>query len=705
MPKKKLTIKKIKKRDGRIVPFNQRKITNAIWKAAEAVGGKDRERAQYLSDKVVDILERRFNENTIATVEQIQDVVEAVLMRHGHYTTAKAYILYRDLHNKIRDVKSLIDSDELMGNYINGIDWRINENSNMAYSLQGLNNHVASTISRHYWLNQFYHKEVRDAHQRGDLHIHDLQLLAPYCVGWDLQDLLIRGFAGVPGKVASRPARHLRTALGQLANFFYTLQGESAGANAVSNFDTLLAPFVWADKLSYKAIRQAMQEFLFNMNVPTRVGFQTPFTNITLDLTPPKIFAEEAAVVGGKPINKKYKDFQKEMDMINRAFAEMMTEGDAQGRVFTFPIPTYNITRNFNWDNKNIEFIWEMTAKYGIPYFSNFINSDMKPEDARSMCCRLRLDNRELRKRGGGYFGANPLTGSIGVVTLNMARIGYLAKDEEDYFNRLAGLMDIARDSLLTKRQVLERLTERGLYPYSRFYLDSIKKRFGGYWRNHFNTIGVHGMNESLLNFMNEDVGSKKGRRFAIKTLNFMRKKIANYQKEANELFNLEATPAEGTTYRFALLDKKLYPRIKVANEKDVQENGGEPYYTNSSQLPVGYTDDIFEALELQDELQTKYTGGTVLHGFLGEAIQKGEMAKFLVKRIAENYHLPYYTLTPTFSICSSHGYLKGECEVCPECGCSTEIFSRVVGYLRPVQQWNPGKQAEFWDRKGFKVQ
>ncbi|MFZ5366062.1 MAG: ribonucleoside triphosphate reductase [Patescibacteria group bacterium] len=701
----KLTIKKIKKRDGRIVPFDQRKITNAIWKAAESVGGKDKKRAKFLSDEVVKILEKRFNGHTLATVEQIQDIVETVLMRSGHYTTAKAYILYRDLHNKIRDVKSLIDSDELMGNYLNGTDWRIRENSNMAYSLQGLNNHVASAISSHYWLNKLYPKEVREAHQSGDFHLHDLQLLAPYCVGWDFQDLLLKGFTGVSGKVSSKPAKHFRTALGQLANFLYTVQGESAGANAVSNFDTLLAPFVWQDKLSYKEVKQVMQEFVFNMNVPTRVGFQAPFTNLTLDLTVPTTFANEAAIVGGKPLNRKqYKDFQKEMDLINQAFAEVMLEGDAQGRVFTWPIPTYNITRDFQWGNGLLKPIWEMTAKYGIPYFSNFINSDMKPEDARSMCCRLRLDKRELRKRGGSFFGSNPLTGSIGVVTIDMGRIGFLAKDERDYFKRLKALMDIARDSLLTKRQALERLTEQRLYPYSKFYLSGIKKRFGGYWRNHFNTIGLNGMNESLLNFLGVDIGTPKGRRFALKVLDFMRLKLGEYQEESNELFNLEATPAEGTTYRFAKLDKKLYPEIIVANEKNYQEKGAEPYYTNSTHLPVGYTDDIFEALELQDELQTKYTGGTVLHGFLGEAVKDGEATKFLVKKIAENYRLPYYTLTPTFSICSSHGYLEGEHEVCPECGETTEIFSRVVGYLRPVQQWNDGKQAEFSDRKEYLV-
>ncbi|HUS60469.1 MAG TPA: ribonucleoside triphosphate reductase [Nevskiaceae bacterium] len=1107
-----MSIKKVKKRDGRIVPFNQRKITNAIWKAAESVGGKDKQRAKYLSDKVVKILGNRFGGQAVATVEQIQDIVEKVLMRHGHYTTAKAYILYRDLHTKLRDVKSLIDSDELVGNYINGSDWRIKENSNMAYSLQGLNNHVASEISKTYWLNKVYPKEARNAYLSGDLHIHDLYILAPYCMGWDLYDLLVKGFRGVPGKVASAPARHLNTALGQLVNFFYTLQGESAGANAFSNFDTLLAPFVWADKLNYKKVKQAMQGFIFNMNVPTRVGFQTPFSNVTLDLAPPVTLKDQAAIVGGEPINKKYGDFQKEMGMINRAFAEVMAEGDAEGRVFTFPIPTYNITNDFDWGSPTLEPVWDMTAKYGIPYFSNFVNSDMKPEEVRSMCCRLRLSNKELRKRGGGLFGANPLTGSIGVVTINMARIGFLTKNEKEFLERLLSLMEIARNSLLTKRQVLERLTEQGLYPYTRFYLAAIKKRFGGYWKNHFNTIGVHGMNEALLNLFNLDIGSDKGKRFAVKVLDFMRAKIANYQKEDNELFNLEATPAEGTTYRFATLDKKLYPKIKVANEKEIKKNGAKPYYTNSTQLPVGYTDDIFEALELQDELQTKYTGGcveagnkvltnkgllnieyivknfeklkpikalsynlekrisewdeiidavtvdvknknkikvrgeraldivtsdwhpffvlekiqvdtvcpickkkvkniksfaahlrynpdcrkqysilfkykvvekradalrtgdyilqnsdnlysnrqtklnndlmwligffigdgcisefidnkggnklkrykvrfhseirkvlekakailskyfqaevkviqndkrskvlrelttskkeisefffkygfktgkkvynisipqkikenlnkenifslltglvdsdgsiskrdgdfeyytvssrladdileicsqagimvskvkkinkrenevdswrlripsyqvteikdkfrssksfrikkylsnrkkrrlpvvrvkevskidvkenkfydlmtrknhnylagknslvfvhnTVVHGFLGESLPNGETAKLLVKRIAENYHLPYYTLTPTFSVCQSHGYLKGEQPVCPECGSSTEVFSRIVGYLRPVQQWNPGKQSEFEDRKVFKVQ
>ena len=700
----KLTIKKIKKRDGRIVVFDQRKITSAIWKAAEAVGGKDRQRAQYLSDKVAAILESRFNNHRIATVEQVQDVVERVLMRHGHYTTAKAYILYRDLHNKIRDVKSLVDSDELVGNYIDGSDWRIKENSNMAYSLQGLNNHVASEISKTYWLNKFYPKEARHAHVSGDLHIHDLSLLAPYCVGWDLYDLLVKGFRGVAGKIACSPARHLRTALSQLANFLYTLQGESAGANAVSSFDTLLAPFVWADKLAYNEVKQCLQEFVFGMNVPTRVGFQTPFSNITLDLTPHPNLADQAAIIGGEPASKKYGDFRKEMEMINQAFAEVMLAGDAEGRVFTFPIPTYNITRDFDWDNPTLQPVWDMTAKYGIPYFSNFINSDMKPEDARSMCCRLRLDNRQLQKRGGGLFGSNPLTGSIGVVTINLGRIGYLAKNKKEYLDRLSKLMEIARNSLLTKRQVLERLSEHGLYPYSRFYLAMIKQRFGDYWKNHFNTIGILGMNESLLNFLKTNIGTVKGQAFAGEVLDFMRDRLGEFQKEDNELFNLEATPAEGTTYRFASLDKKFYPKIIVANEEQLQKNGAKPYYTNSTQLPVNYTDDIFAALNLQDKLQTKYTGGTVFHSFLGEAIPQGGYAKLLIKKIAENYHLPYYTLSPTFSVCQSHGYLRGEQPVCPECGASTEVFSRVVGYIRPVQQWNPGKQSEFEDRQTFKI-
>lgn len=696
-----ITIKKIYKRDGRLVDFNPRKITRAIGKAMRAVGREeDRKELARLTDWVLQNLERLYDGHTTPSVEQVQDAVEKVLMRHGQYEVARAYILYRDLHNKFRAITSLVDSDEMIGSYLQRLDWQVKENSNMGYSLQGLNSHVSSQISANYWLNKLYGTEVRDAHLNGDVHIHDLQLLAPYCVGWDLQDFLRRGFNGVEGKIACRPPKHFRTALGQLVNLLYTLQGETAGANAVSNFDTLLAPFVETDNLGYKEVKQCLQEFVYNLNVPTRVGFQTPFTNLTLDLTVSPVLADQAVIVGGLPLQKRYREFQPQMDLINQAFAEVMTEGDAQGRIFTFPIPTYNITKEFSWANERLDPIWRMTAKYGIPYFSNFINSDLKPEDARSMCCRLRLDNTELRKRGGGYFGSNPLTGSIGVVTINLARLGYLAKSKGGYLRRLEKVMNLAKESLVQKREVLERFTKGGLYPYSRFYLEPVYVKSRAYWSNHFSTIGLNGMNESLLNFMGKNIGSEEGRGFALEVLEFMRKKIGEYQKETGSLFNLEATPAEGTSYRLALKDKKIYPDIVTAGGDGT--NGKAPYYTNSTQLPVGYTDDIFEALRLQDELQTKYTGGTVLHCFLGESLDSIEQTKRLVKKIAENFHLPYFTLTPTFSVCNEHGYLKGEQAKCPECGAETEVFSRVVGYLRPVKQWNAGKQTEYEERKVF---
>lgn len=701
---KKTTVTQIRKRDGRVVPFDQGKITEAIWKAARSIGGKDRERARFLSDKVVEILEKKFDAHSIPGVEEIQDIVEKVLIEHGHARTAKAYILYRDMHNRLRDINSLIDTDELMDNYLTRADWRVKENSNMAYSLQGLNNHVFSTISARYWLNKIYLPDARDAHVKGELHIHNLQLLAPYCCGWDLKDLLVRGFGGVSGKIECRPPKHFRVALGQIVNFLYTLQGEIAGAVAFSNFDTFLAPFLWLDKLTEREVEQSLQEFIFNANVPTRVGFQTPFTNITLDLTVPSDLKEEYAIVGGKPTQKKYGEFQTEMDMINRCLARVYVKGDAKGRVFTFPIPTYNIAKDFDWDNKNLDDVWEMTAKYGIPYFANFVNSDMDPSDARSMCCRLRLDKRELRKRGGGLFGANPLTGSIGVVTINMARIGYLAKDERDFFERLEHLMLIAKDSLVSKRKVLEAFTEQGLYPYSKVYLRDIKERFGEYWKNHFNTIGLCGLNESLLNFLKKDIASDTGKAFAIKVLDFMRKKLGEFQKEDNQLYNLEATPAEGTSYSFAKSDKKFYPDIVVANEEAYRNLDAAPFYTNSSQLPVNYTDDLFEALDLQDDLQVKYTGGTVLHGFLGERLSGSEAVKALVKKITSRYRLPYFTLTPTFSVCPTHGYVSGEHFKCPDCKAECEVYSRVVGYLRPVGQWNEGKQAEFAQRKEFAI-
>ncbi len=1158
---------KIKKRDGRIVKFDQRKITDAILKAGQETKEFGLNTSRKLSNKVVKKA-KEIIKDKIPTVEKIQDIVETVLIESGYIKTAKAYIIYRDQHAKIRDVKRAV-SLKLVDEYIENEDWRVNENSNMTYSLQGLNNHIASVISAHYWLYKIYPKDVRKAHICGDFHIHDLALIAPYCAGWNLKDLLIRGFGGVPGKIESKPAKHFRAALGQIVNFFYTLQGETAGAEAFSSVDTYLAPFIKYDKLSYKETKQAIQEFLFNINIPTRVGFQslvwdelvvirengkikikkigeivdsqfekkshrvlednpgsfaienddnfkvlsfnqkgeavwanvkafirhkvpkgskfvkvrtskgtasvspahslfrfeklngefivkpfsaqevrdehfnsklkpnnhfiaiksvknegnkkkldlleilqefpylwqkvyvnvpegtidklkekvkeyyggitpfyiqfnlhnrsvwidwkrkkivrldiflkfleendalgfylrnskiktsrflkgkdllnfvkicawymaeghadisnsffisqselreikrilkslgilgriekskgysqkgnktkpvykisgnglltalvvavcgtystrkevpwfvyqlepklqeafiksilsgdgseyekywdlsttskklstglslllsmngykfsvyeeegrkkewsnqytlriykdkkrkeaysvgdftaricsrleefkydkefeydlsvdlprenfsggaglllfhnTPFTNVTMDLVPPSIIADEHVIIGGKMQNAQYGEFQKEIDTFNKAFAEVMSEGDAKGRVFTFPIPTYNITEDFNWDNPTLESIWTMTSKYGTPYFANFIHSDMKPEDATSMCCRLRIDQRELRKRGGGFFAANPLTGSIGVATINMPRIGYFSKDEKEFFDRLKEKMDLAKKSLEIKRKVLERFTENNLYPYAKYYLNSIKKRFRGYWRNHFSTIGLIGMNEACLNFLGKDITTQEGRDFCIRVLDFMREKLMDYQNETDNIYNLEATPGEGAAFRLAKTDKEKFPEIICANE-EAFKNGTAPYYTNSTQLPVGYTDDIFEALDLQDELQTKYTGGTVFHGFIGEKLPDGESSKILVKKIAENYRLPYFTITPTFSICPQDGYLSGEHETCPECGAITEVYSRVVGYIRPIKQWNKGKKSEFKDRKNFLI-
>ena len=702
MPERKVQF--VRKRDGRIVPFDQEKITNAIFKAAQAVGGDDRERAVFISDRVVEMIEAQFGDQRIPSVEDIQDLVEKALIHHGHAKTAKAYILYRDLHSKLRDIRALVDANELIEGYLGHLDWRVNENSNMSFSLQGLNNHIFSAVNSAYWLNRLYPKEVRDAHINGDIHLHDLYILAVYCCGWDLRDLLLRGFGGVPGKIDCKPPKHFRSALGQVVNFFYTIQGESAGAVAFSSFDTYLAPFIRYDGLGPKEVRQALQEFIFNLNVPTRVGFQTPFTNLTMDLVVPQTMADEPVIIGGEFQEATYREFQPEMDLLNRTFAELMLEGDARGRVFTFPIPTYNITADFDWDNPNLDPIWQMTAKYGIPYFANFVNSDLRPEDVRSMCCRLRLSNKELAKRGGGLFGSNPLTGSIGVVTLNMARIGYLSKTENEFFERVAHLMDIAKESLLIRRRVIENFTEHGLYPYSRHYLDGVKARFGQYWANHFNTIGLNGMNEALLNFMGVDLTDPKGRAFAARVLDFMRDRLQKYQEETGQMFNLEATPAEGTSYRFALLDRNLYPDIIHAAS---HVEGAEPYYTNSTQLPVDATDDLFQALEWQDELQTKYTGGTVMHIYLGERLPSIKATKELVRRIATNYRLPYFTLTPTFSICPTHGYLPGEHFECPKCEDHQpcEVYSRVVGYLRPVQQWNKGKKSEYALRKTFVVE
>ena len=573
----------------------------------------------------------------------------------------------------------------------------------MSFSLQGLNNYISSEITKTYWLNNIYPPEIRNAYINGDFHIHDLGCLSVYCVGWDLQDLLTVGFKGAAGKVESNPAKHFRSALGQVVNFFYTLQGEAAGAQALSNFDTLLSPFVRNDELRYKDVKQAMQEFLFNVNVPTRTGFQTPFVNLTFDLVVPEIYKNQPVIIGGEFKNQTYSEFQEEMDMINRAFLEVMLEGDAKGRPFTFPIPTYNITKDFDWDNSNIKLLWEITGKYGIPYFSNFINSDMSPDDVRSMCCRLRLDKKELRKRGGGLFGANPQTGSIGVVTIDLPRIGYLSKTKEEFKQRLERLMELAKESLEIKRKVLEKFTDEGLYPYSKFYLRSVKERTKKYWTNHFSTIGIIGMNEACINLFGKDIGTEEGRDLAIEIMSFIREKLIKFQEETGNLYNLEATPAESTSYRLAKIDKTKYPDIIVANEESYKK-GAEPFYTNSTQLPVNYTDDIFLSLELQDALQTLYTGGTVFHIFVGEKIHSANGIKSLVKTICENFHLPYFTITPTFSICPNDGYISGEHFECPRCKSECEVYSRVVGYLRPISQWNKGKQEEFKIRKTFSV-
>ncbi|MGD6809381.1 MAG: ribonucleoside triphosphate reductase [Candidatus Bathyarchaeia archaeon] len=695
-------MKFVLKRDSKLEPFDQERITQAIWKAAKAVGGKDKEQAKRVSDEVVAKLNKQYGDDGVPTVEEVQDLVEKQLIENGHASTAKAYILYRKQHNDMRELAALLSSADLVDQYLEVEDWRVKENSNMSYSLQGLNNYLSSTVIAKYWISRIYPSKIAESHFSGDIHIHDLGVLGPYCVGWDLSDLLLSGFGGVSGKIESKPAKHFRTALGQVVNFFYTLQGEAAGAQAFSNFDTYLAPFIRYDNLTQKDVAQALQEFFFNMNVPTRVGFQTPFTNLTLDLTVPEFMKNEAIIFNGKVTKDTYGDMTKEMEMLNIAFAQVMAKGDAKGRVFTFPIPTYNITKDFDWDSPVSQAIFEVTAKYGVPNFSNFINSDLKPEDVRSMCCRLRIDNRELRKRGGGFFGANPLTGSIGVVTLNIPRVGYLSKDEDEFFEKLGDLMDVARASLEIKRKVLEGFTEKGLYPYSKRYLRNVKERYGKYWKNHFSTIGIVGVNEAVLNLLGQNIASKEGQAFAVKTLTYMRNRISEYQEETGDIYNLEATPAEGTAYRLARIDQKRYRDIVFANQRNVRQDHAEPFYTNSSQLPVDFAGDLFEALEHQDTLQTLYTGGTNFHIFLGERLPSWKSAAELVKKVAWNTKIPYFTLTPTFSVCPNHGYTTGEHKHCPICGAYSEVYSRVVGYLRPVDQWNNGKQAEFSIRKTF---
>ncbi len=665
-----MSIEKIKKRDGSTVDFKREKIKEAIFKATKSVDNPSNKIADKVSREVISYLDVFFAEDGIPTVEQVQDLVEKVLIENDYSKIAKSYILYREQHNKLRQTEKLFgDALDAVDSYLGRSDWKVNENSNMGYSLQGLNNHIASEITAQYWLQEVYPQKVRDRHNSGDLHIHDLGNLSIYCCGWDLQDLLLNGFSGVSTKVESAAPKHFQTALMQTVNFFYTLQGESAGAQALSNFDTYLAPFIRYDDLSYKEVKQSMQEFIFNLNVPTRVGFQTPFTNISMDLNVPQMMADKPVIIGGEYQDETYGEFQEEMDLFNRAFSEIMLEGDKKGRVFSFPIPTYNITSDFDWENETLDPVWEMTAKYGTPYFSNFVNSDMDPADVRSMCCRLRLENSELEKRGGGLFGSKPLTGSIGVVTLNMPRIGYLAEDKKDFINRVYELMDIAQESLEIKRKILERLTDNGLYPYSKYYLRQINQRFDEYWKNHFNTIGLNGMNEALLNFMGQSIATPEGRAFAVEVMKAMRERLVDYQEKTGNIYNLEATPAESTSYRFAKLDQEEFgDDIICANQERVVNEDANPYYTNSTQLPVDQTTDIIEAFRLQDPLQKLYNGGTVLHGFLGERMPSIESTKKLVRRLANNFELPYYSITPTFSICPTHGYLAGEHKYCPKC-------------------------------------
>jgi ribonucleoside-triphosphate reductase len=692
-------LKQIIKRDQTVVPFRKEKIVLAIFKAASSVGGSDFARSEQLTDEVVRIAETKYPTG-IADVEGIQDIVEKVLIENGHAKTAKAFILYREKRRAAREANALIGATiDMFTEYLNDRDWQINENANTQKSINGLNNYVREEFTKNYWLHEVYPANIREAHLNGDIHIHDLGFFGPYCAGWDLRQIITNGFGGVTNKVESSPAKHLRSLLGQIINSTFTTQGETAGAQAWSSFDTYLAPFVRYDNLEYKQVKQALQEFIFNLNVPTRVGFQCPFSNLTFDIVPPRTMRDQNVIVAGKLMPETYADFQEEMDLINLAFCDVMMEGDAKGRVFTFPIPTINVTKDFAWDSPVVEKFMEITAKYGIPYFSNYINSDLSPEDALSMCCRLRLDTTELRKRGGGLFGSNPLTGSIGVVTINLPRLAYLSKSESEFFTRLWETINVAKKSLEIKRKIIEEQSDKGLYPYSAYYLKDIKLKTGQYWFNHFNTIGLIGMNEAIQNLFGKEVDltTPAGQIFAIKTLHYMRDVIKDIQEETGHYYNLEATPAEGTSYRLAKRDKERFPEIITAGKET-------PYYTNSSQLPVGFTDDIFETLDLQDELQSLYTGGTVLHLYLGERIKDTTTTKNLIRKVFQRYKLPYISLTPTFSVCNEHGYISGEHFTCPTCGKPAEVYTRVVGYLRPVQNFNKGKRAEYSDRVKYVI-
>ncbi|MDP2630170.1 MAG: ribonucleoside triphosphate reductase [Candidatus Uhrbacteria bacterium] len=686
-----MTIIHVIKRDGTKVEFDKERIVSAISQAAKSTGEFEESEARKIAETASHyILKAKRFEDDIS-VEDIQDIVEFALLSSGHFKTARAYIVYREKRAQVRDTeKCVVDVGNTIQEYLNQSDWRVNENANRGYSLGGLIMNASEKIIANYWLNYIFPKEVRDAHVEGDFHIHDLGFFSGYCAGWSIRQLLEEGFNGIPGKVESAPPKHLETAVAQMVNFLGTLQNEWAGAQAFSSFDTYLAPYVKIDELDHKRVKQSVQQFVFNLNVPSRWGTQTPFTNITLDWVCPADMKDKHPIIGGVEQEFTYGDCQKEMDMINKVFIEVMSEGDWHGRIFTFPIPTYNITKDFDWDNENAQALFEMTAKYGIPYFQNFINSTLDPSDVRSMCCRLQLDLRELRSRGGGLFGSAEMTGSSGIVSINLSRLGYLSKTKEDFYTRLGRLMDVAKESLEIRRKVVQQNIDRGLLPFT--------KRFLGNLHNHFSTIGLNGMNEACLNFFGKDIATEEGRVFALEALDFMRDRLATYQEETGHMYNLEATPAEGVTYRFAKEDRMRYPGIIQAGTEEA------PYYTNSTHLPVGYTDDPIAALSHQDELQTKYTGGTVLHLFLGEQVSDWKTCREFVRKVAYQFHLPYFTITPTFSVCKNHGYLSGEVSVCAVCQEPTEVWSRIVGYFRPVDQWNRGKKSEWTDRVEYAV-
>ncbi len=687
-------ITKVRKRDGRLADYDIGKIENAIAKAMISLGDGEIKDCKKMA-KITELNLMEQYEDRIPSVEEIQDIVEKVLMTNGYEDVAKAYILYRRDHEKVRNIQNTVmDYKQTVDKYLNLADWRVKENSTVTYSVGGLILSNSGAITANYWLSEVYDKEIEQAHKNADIHIHDLSMLTGYCAGWSLKQLIMEGLGGVSGKITSKPASHLSTLCNQMVNFLGIMQNEWAGAQAFSSFDTYLAPFVKVDNLSYKEVKQCIQSFIYGVNTPSRWGTQAPFTNVTLDWVVPNDLAELNAIVGGKEVDFKYKDCKKEMEMVNKAFIEIMVEGDANGRGFQYPIPTYSITRDFDWsETENNKLLFEMTTKYGTPYFSNYINSDMEPSDVRSMCCRLRLDLRELRKKSGGYFGSGESTGSVGVVTINMPRIAYLSKTEDEFFDRLDKMMDISARSLKVKRETITKLLEYGLYPYTKRYLGS--------FNNHFSTIGLVGMNEACLNaiWIGEDLTSKKAQEFTQKVLNHMRDRLSDYQEKYGDLYNLEATPAESTSFRLAKHDRERYPDIITASQDD-----NVPYYTNSSHLPVGFTSDIFEALDVQDNLQTLYTSGTVFHAFLGEKLENWKVTMNLVRKIAENYRLPYYTISPTYSVCKTHGYIAGEHFECPECGAPAEVYSRITGYYRPVQNWNDGKTQEFKERKNYDI-